>query len=188
MYLDKAAGRPQPDAGDRARESCVRGETGRADRGPAWTGRTNWQDALATYAQASGGTKEDAIKQVQGEAVPAMLAAFEKLQAFFHACEYESALDAEPRRVLPTYLRAIDHVLGKDDGWKRFRQLVKELAEAFALAVPRPETTELAPHLAFFQRVAAMIRKRLTDESGGGRRRRLGAIWTWRFGRLSEVP
>jgi type I restriction enzyme R subunit len=70
--------------------------------------------------------------------------------------------------VLPVYLRAIDHVFGQNDGWKRLRTLVKELSAAFALAVPRPETEAITPHLAFFQRAAAMIRKRLADDSGGG--------------------
>ena len=44
----------------------------------------------------------------------------------------------------------------------------KELSAAFALAVPRPETEAITAHLAFFQRVMAMIRKRLTDDTGGG--------------------
>jgi type I restriction enzyme R subunit len=123
-------------------------------------------DALATYTQA-GGTGE-AVRKVQDEAVPAMQAAFEKLRSFFHGCDYEQALDAEPQDVLPVYLRAIDHVFGQNDGWKRLRALVKELSAAFALAVPRPETEVITPHLAFFQRVAAMIRKRLADDSGGG--------------------
>ena len=123
-------------------------------------------DALATYTQA-GGTGE-AVRKVQNEAVPAMQAAFEKLRGFFHGCDYEPALDAKPQAVLAVYLRAIDHVFGQNDGWKRLRTLVKELSAAFALAVPRPETEAIAPHLAFFQRVAAMIRKRLADDTGGG--------------------
>lgn len=128
-------------------------------------------DALATYTQA-GGTGE-AVRKVQDEAVPAMQGAFEKLRAFFHGCEYDKALDTEPKDVLPVYLHAIDHVFGQDDGWKRLRTLVKELSAAFALAVPRPEAAAIAPHLAFFQQTAAMIRKRLTDEasSGAGRGR-----------------
>lgn len=121
-------------------------------------------DALATYTRA-GGTGE-AVRQVQGEAVPAMQAAFEKLRDFFHGCDYAAALGAEPHDVLPIYLRAIDHVLGQTDGWQRFRKLVKELATAFALAAPRPETAAIAPELAFFQRCAAMIRKRLADDAG----------------------
>ena len=123
-------------------------------------------DALATYTQA-GGTGE-AVRKVQNEAVPAMQAAFEKLRGFFHGCDYEQALDATPQAVLAVYLRAIDHVFGQDDGWKRLRTLVKELSAAFALAVPRPETEAITPHLAFFQRVIAMIRKRLADDADGG--------------------
>ncbi|MBL1218703.1 MAG: type I restriction endonuclease subunit R [Planctomycetes bacterium] len=133
-------------------------------------------DALATYTQA-GGTGE-AVKKVQDEAVPAMQAAFEKLQAFFHLYDYRTALDADPQDALSIYLGAIDHVLGQDDGWKRLRKLVKELSAAFALAVPRPEAEAIAPHLAFFQRVRAMIQKRLVDESGptgGGRQRDINA-------------
>ncbi|MEX2536298.1 MAG: type I restriction endonuclease subunit R [Trueperaceae bacterium] len=128
-------------------------------------------DALASYTQA-GGTGE-AVRKVQDEAVPAMQAAFEKLRGFFHGCEYEQALDADPGDVLPVYLRAIDHVFGQNDGWKRLRTLVKELSAAFALAVPRPEAEAITPHLAFLQRVVAMIHKRLSDEydSGPGRGR-----------------
>jgi type I restriction enzyme R subunit len=134
-------------------------------------------DALATYTQA-GGTGQ-AVRKVQDEAVPAMQAAFEKLRAFFHGCEYEQALNAQPKDVLPAFLRAIDHVFGQNDGWKRLRMLVKELSAAFALAVPRPEAETIAPHLAFFQRAVAMIRKRLSDEAdfgaGRGRQRDIDA-------------
>ena len=122
-------------------------------------------DALSTYTQA-GGTGE-AVRRVQDEAVPAMQAAFEKLRGFFHSCDYEQALDAKPQDVLLVYLRTIDHVFGQNDGWKRLRTLVKELSAAFALSVPRPETDAITPHLAFFQRVTAMIRKRLTDDADG---------------------
>ena len=121
-------------------------------------------DALKTYTQA-GGTGE-AVHQVQSEAVPAMQATFEKLRDFFHDFDYERALGAGQGDVLPIYLGAINHVLGQDDGWKRFQSLVKELSTAFALAVPRPETEVITPHLAFYQRAAAMVRKRLADESG----------------------
>ena len=122
-------------------------------------------DALNIYTQAHG--KGKAVKRVQDEAVPAMETAFEKLQAFFHGCDYERALQAAPEQVLSEYLGAIDHVFGQDNGWKRLRALVKELTDAFALAVPRPETERIAPHLAFFQRIVAMIRKRLAEDADG---------------------
>ncbi len=127
-------------------------------------------DALALYANATGETDKP-IKELQDEAIPAMRSAFEQLRGFFHGCDYAAALDAQQANVLRVYLRAIDHVLdlaqsvGEESGWKRFRGMVKRLSTAFALAVPREETREITPHLAFFQRVAAMIRKRLADEA-----------------------
>jgi type I restriction enzyme R subunit len=128
-------------------------------------------DALATYASATGDADKP-VKELQDEAIPAMRSAFEQLRGFFHGCDYAAALDAEPANVLRIYLGAVDHVLdlkhnvGEETGWQRFRGMVKRLATAFALAVPREETREIAPHLAFFQRVAAMIRKRLADDAG----------------------
>jgi type I restriction enzyme R subunit len=128
-------------------------------------------DALATYANATGDADKP-VKELQDEAIPAMRSAFEQLRAFFHGFDYAAALEAEPANVLRVYLGAIDHVLdvqhtvGEETGWQRFRGMVKRLATAFALAVPREETREITPHLAFFQRVAAMIRKRLADDAG----------------------
>jgi len=119
-------------------------------------------DALATYTQAGG--SGEAVRNIQDEAVPAMQSAFEKLQGFMHGCDYQQGLNSDASRVLPVYLKAIDHVLGQNDGWHRFRTLVKELSTAFALSVPRAETEIITPYLAFFQRVQAMIRKRLADD------------------------
>lgn len=134
-------------------------------------------DALATYANATAGADKP-VKELQDDAIPEMRLAFEQLRAFFHGYDYTAALDSQPANVLRVYLGAIDHVLdinqsvGEETGWQRFRGMLKRLATAFALAVPREETREVARHLAFFQRVAAMIRKRLADEAvpepGGG--------------------
>jgi type I restriction enzyme R subunit len=119
-------------------------------------------DALATYTQAGG--RGEAVRKVQEEAVPAMVSAFEKLKAFFHGFDYSNALKARPEAVLKTYADAANYVYEQDDGWKRFRTMVRELSLAFALAVPHPDADAITPHLAFFQRVQAMIRKRLADE------------------------
>ncbi|MGB7152986.1 MAG: type I restriction endonuclease subunit R [Candidatus Acidiferrales bacterium] len=127
-------------------------------------------DALATYTQA-GGTGE-AVRKVQDEAVPAMQSSFEKLRSFFYGFNYSGALGTDQRRVLNVYVGAVDHVFAQTDGWLRFRTMVKELSAAFALAVPRPETDQVVEHLAFYQRVVAMIRKRLMDDSTGNGRGR----------------
>ncbi len=97
-----------------------------------------------------------------------MQAAFEKLRDFFHGCDYDEAVRSAPEGVLSVYLKAVDHVFAQVDGWKRLRGLVKELSAAFAIAVPLPETEAIAPYLAFYQRVVAMIRKRLADDASGG--------------------
>jgi type I restriction enzyme R subunit len=128
-------------------------------------------DALATYASATGETAKP-VQELQEEAIPAMHSAFEQLRNFFHDLDYAAALEVDPSTVLRVYLSAIDHVLdvknavGDATGLQRFGGMVKRLATAFALAVPREETRNIAPHLAFYQRVAAMIRKRLIDERG----------------------
>ncbi|MBB6336993.1 type I restriction enzyme R subunit [Xanthomonas arboricola] len=128
-------------------------------------------DALATYTKASGDS-EKPVKALQDEALPAMQSAFEQLRDFFHGFDYAAALDAEPASMLRVYLGAIDYVLdlqrmvGEETGWQRFAGMVKRLATAYALAVPREETLSITPHLAFFQRVAVMIRKRLADARG----------------------
>jgi len=124
----------------------------------------NLADALSTYTQAGG--RGDAVKRVQDDAVPAMIGAFEQLRAFFHYFDYEQAMNAVPMPLLKVYADAANYVFEQDNGWKRFRTMVKELSMAFALVVPHPETEAITPHLAFFQRVQAMIRKRLADERG----------------------
>ncbi len=102
-----------------------------------------------------------------------------------------SERDAEPAGVLRVYLGAVDHVLdvaqnatplhyqssrhtpcAETVNKQTFLKLSGRHMEcacyctAFALAVPREETQEITPHLAFFTRIATMIRKRLADEAG----------------------
>jgi type I restriction enzyme R subunit len=112
------------------------------------------------------------VKKVQDEALPAMKGAFEKLRAFFHGFDYAQALNTPPASVLKVYAGAANYVYQQNDGWKRFRTMVKELSMTFALVTPRTEAAIMVPHLAFFQRVHAMIRKRLVEERGSGAQNR----------------
>ncbi|TWT95371.1 Type-1 restriction enzyme R protein [Botrimarina colliarenosi] len=123
-------------------------------------------DALETYTQ-EGGTGE-AVQDVQVRAVPQMKDAFETLQKFLHGSRYEEALDSGSP-FLPIALRVIDHILGAEDGWKRYQRALKKLSMAYALVVPREEAEAIVDHVRFFQQVAAMIRKRLGDDRGGDR-------------------
>ncbi|MEM6552944.1 MAG: type I restriction endonuclease subunit R [Planctomycetota bacterium] len=133
-------------------------------------------DALDVYANATA-SDDKPVKAIQDQAVPALLEAFEAIGVFFAGFDYTRALDATPREVVPLYLAAADYVLaqpgqksetedkdgGPNPGYQHFAVLVKRLATAFALAVPRDETRKIAPHLAFFQHMLASIRKDLDD-------------------------
>jgi type I restriction enzyme R subunit len=136
-------------------------------------------DALATYADAAE-SKTPPVRSLQDEAVPAMQAAFKNLSDFFAGFDYSVAVGRRPGDVLRVYADAANYVHAQpgtdrngnpsdgdeNPGWKRFRDLVKKLSTAFALAVPRAETDAIAPHLSFYQNLVEAIRKRLADESG----------------------
>ena len=76
------------------------------------------------------------------------------------------------KRSFPLKKNALSRWLDRFQEMPQTKGLVKELSAAFALAVPRPETEAITPHLAFFQRVVAMIRKRLTGGGVGHARQR----------------
>ncbi|MHA7813117.1 MAG: type I restriction endonuclease subunit R [Phycisphaerales bacterium] len=138
-------------------------------------------DALATYADAAG-SDTSPVQNVQDEAIPVMQEAFKNIRDFFAGFDYTEALGKRPKDILRLYADAANYVHAQDGtdkngnpsdgdenpGWKRFRDLVKRLSTAFALAVPREETEAIAPHLSFYQNLAAAIRKRLADYSGSG--------------------
>ena len=58
---------------------------------------------------------------------------------------------------------AQEHVLAQEDGKERCLNAVRELSQAFALAVPHPETFRIRDDVGFFQAVRARCR------SGHGR-------------------
>ena len=58
----------------------------------------------------------------------------------------------------------MEHVLAQEDGKARCLQSVRELSQAFALAVPHPETTRIRDDVSLFQHVRAALSKQ-TDPS-----------------------
>ena len=111
----QAAGRAQPDAGDRPREPRLRREAGRADRRPDRAGGSARRCAGDVREREREGRGKP-IKKVQDEAVPAMRSAFEQLRGFFHGFDYAAALDAEPAQTCcGSTSGAIDHVLARGE-------------------------------------------------------------------------
>ncbi|MCL6546931.1 MAG: type I restriction endonuclease subunit R, partial [Bryobacteraceae bacterium] len=119
------------------------------------------KQALATYT-ASGGTGRTAIDQ--DEAVAVMLEKYEVCCGLFHGFDWSkwTAGSAEERlRLLPA---AQEHILAQEDGKDRLLRAVRELSQAFALAVPHAEALRIRDDVAFFQAVGSVLAKRAPGE------------------------
>jgi type I restriction enzyme R subunit len=117
--------------------------------------------ALATYTE-SGGTGRTALDQ--DEAVALMLEKYEVCCALFHGFNRSRwTTGTAPERVglLPA---AQEHILAQEDGKDRCLRAVRELSQAFALAVPHEEALRIRDDVAFFQAVQAVLAKRAPGE------------------------
>ena len=118
--------------------------------------------ALAVYTD-SGGRGRAVLNQEQAAAV--LKEKYEVCLGLFHGFDrsaWAAGSGAERLELLPA---ALEHVLGLPDGKDRCLQAVRELSQAFALAVPHPFTGEIRDDVAFFQAVRAALAKRTP---GGG--------------------
>ena len=118
--------------------------------------------ALATYTE-SGGTGRTALDQ--DEAVAVMLEKYEVCCALFHGFDWSKWTAGNAQDRLGLLPSAQEHVLAQEDGKQRCMNAVRELSQAFALAVPHPETFRIRDDVGFFQTVRAALSKRATGES-----------------------
>lgn len=119
------------------------------------------KEALANYT-ANGGTGKTAINQE--EAVAIMLEKHEICCALFHGFDrarWKSARPEDQVRVIP---EAQEYVLAQENGKDRFTAAVRDLSQAFALAVPHQEAMRIRDDVAFFQAVRAALIKRAPGE------------------------
>ncbi|MDZ7346346.1 MAG: HsdR family type I site-specific deoxyribonuclease [candidate division KSB1 bacterium] len=118
--------------------------------------------ALATYTE-SGGTGRTAVKQE--EAVALMLEKYEVCCGLFHGFDrsrWVTGTSAERLGLLPA---AQEHILAQENGKDRCIRAVRELSQAFALAVPHEEALRIRDDVAFFQAVQAGLSKRAPGEA-----------------------
>ena len=118
--------------------------------------------ALATYTE-SGGTGRTAIPQE--EAVALMLGKFEVCTAMMHGLDWAAWTIGSPQERLGLLPKAQEHLLAQEDGKDRWLKAVRELSQAFALAVPHPEALAIRDDVAFFQAVRASLAKRTPGEA-----------------------
>ena len=120
------------------------------------------KQAVATYTQ-SGGTGRTAIDQ--DEAVAVMLEKYEVCCALFHGFDWSAWTTGNAQERLGLLFAAQEHVLAQEDGKERCLNAVRELSQAFALAVPHPETTRIRDDVGFFQAVRVRLLKRAVTEA-----------------------
>ena len=122
------------------------------------------KEALSFYSDA-GGKGDPALAQEQ--AVSLMLEKLEVVSAMYHGFAYENYFEAETSQKLSLILAAEEHVLGLEDGRKRYINEVTALSLAFAIAVPHEQAMDARDEVGFFQAVKARLAK--FDSTGAGR-------------------
>ncbi len=113
--------------------------------------------ALATYSE-SGGTGQTALDQ--SEAVAAMQEKYEVCRGLFHGFNWSKWMTGTPTERLGLLPVAQEHILAQEDGKDRFVSSVRELSQAFALAVPHEEAIRIHDDVGFFQAVQSVLAKR----------------------------
>ena len=118
--------------------------------------------ALATYTE-SGGTGRTALDQT--EAVAVMLEKYEICCGLFHGFDWSAWASGTPTERVSLLPAAQEHILAQDNGKDRLIRAVRELSQAFALAVPHEEALKITDDVAFFQAVQAVLAKRAPGDT-----------------------
>ena len=118
------------------------------------------KQALATYTE-SGGTGQTAIDQ--SEAVAVMLEKYEICLGLFHGFDLSPLTQGTAQQRISMIPGGQEFILAQERGKERLLQAVKELSEAFALAVPHDEALRIRDEVGFFQAVRAALVKHIPD-------------------------
>ena len=94
-----------------------------------------------------------------------MLEKHEVCRGLFHGFNWTKWTTGAPRERWTLLPAAQEHVLAQEEGKERCLNAVRELSQAFALAVPHPETTRIRDDVGFFQAVRAALSKRTAGEA-----------------------
>ena len=117
--------------------------------------------ALATYTE-NGGTGRTAVDK--DEAVRVMLEKYEICLGLFHGFDWSKWTTGTPQERLSLLPAAQEHILAQENGKERCVTSVRELNQAFALAVPDEETVRIRDDLSFFLHVQSVLAKRAPGE------------------------
>ncbi|MDG6949989.1 MAG: type I restriction endonuclease subunit R [Nitrososphaerota archaeon] len=97
------------------------------------------------------------------EAVRLMQKHYEIVRDMFHGFNSQPYFAGTPDERLKTIPRAMQHILGLDDGEKRYLKAVTDLSKSHALSVPDPRAAAIADEIGFFQAVRSALAKATVD-------------------------
>jgi len=118
--------------------------------------------ALATYTQ-GGGTGRTALDQE--EAVAVMLEKYEVCCGLLHDFDRSAWTRGTPQEHVRLLPAAQEHILKLENGKERCVGAVRQLSQAFALAVPHEEALRIRDDVAFLQAVQAVLIKRAPGDA-----------------------
>ena len=122
------------------------------------------KEALSFYSD-SGGKGDPAV--LQEEAVKLMLEKLEVVSQMFHGFSYKEYFTADTSAKLSIILGAEEHILGLENGKKRYIDEVTALSRAFSIAIPHKQAMAVKDEVAFFQAVKTRLVK--FDSTGTGK-------------------
>ncbi|MFG0261630.1 MAG: type I restriction endonuclease subunit R, partial [Novipirellula sp. JB048] len=112
--------------------------------------------ALRTYTE-SGGQGKTTIDTAQ--AVAALQKQYEICCDMLHGFDWSAWHGGKPTDMVSVPVAAQDYVLDQEEGKQRWLASVSSLSKAFALCPTEPYAHQIRDDIAFFQTVAAMMRK-----------------------------
>lgn len=114
------------------------------------------KNALATYID-SGGSGDPVLPEKDAMAV--LQRDYEVVRALYHGFPYQAYLEGDTAQKMAGLNNGADHILGLEDGKKRYLRSCASLAKAFSLASTSDYARGIADEVAFFKGVRATIIK-----------------------------
>ena len=118
--------------------------------------------ATINYTESGGHGRATVDK---AEAVAVMQEKYEVCRALFHGFDWSLWTTGTAAARLGLLPAAQETILAQENGKERCLAAVRELSQAFALAVPHEETTRIRDDVAFFQAVRVALSKRERAEA-----------------------
>lgn len=118
------------------------------------------QAAVRDYTSVGKGTPAAPLE----EAIEVMQTQYDVVRAFFHQFDIRPFFTGSPVERLSIIPAAMEHILSRPNGKKRFMDAVTRLSKVFALAMPAEEAVQIRDDVAFFQTIRSAFAKTMAAD------------------------